>query len=275
MNIFALFFSLLMACSVSSNKQVESENSLLQFVENKDSLFILLSKNDKAIIFTQTDTIPFYLEGSVSSNFTDSMYMKRVEISSKFDVNLFTYYYTPSNYKMNHKEYIKVNDLLISLDSLLKLDYNKIIEKDPYIYWRNISFFKMGDHDYILLQGQSRNIYMHEGVISYLLFDFVKNHFQNVWLFYNGYFQKSVFNDFNGDGNLDYLSWGLNMENINLYHLNKELVKDSFYHLRVKPNKNQFENGQNNILDWYTDIDKNASIWFKNLVTIQPPTTKE
>lgn len=121
----------------------------------------------------------------------------------------------------------------------------------------------MNDHDYILIEGQSRNTYVHEGIISYLLFDFVESHFQNVWLLYNGYFQKSVFNDFDGDGNLDYLSWGLNMERINLYHLKNGLVGDLSYYLIVRPKEEQIADKQGNMLDWYTDIDKKESVWFK------------
>lgn len=262
-NVLILLFPFLFACSLSSNKKISDDTIMAQNIENRDSLFTSLSKNDEAIIFTQIDTIPFYWEGSTYSEFSDSIYMKEIKISTQDSIKIFTYHYTPSDYTMNHEEYIKIGSISISIDSLLKKKHNKIIEKKPYIYWENISFFKMKEHHYILVEGKSRNIYTHEGIKSYLLFDFVENQFQNVWLLYNGYFEKTVFNDFDGDGNLDYLNWGLNMTNISLYHFYKDLVKDTKFYLIIKPSKDQSDDKECNKLDWYREIDKNKSIWFK------------
>ncbi|MDA6069698.1 hypothetical protein NJT12_08705 [Flavobacterium sp. AC] len=46
-------------------------------------------------------------------------------------------------------------------------------------------------------------------IFSYLLIKMDQNQLIGFWLFYNSFYDARVFADFDSDGELDYLDWGV------------------------------------------------------------------
>lgn len=255
----------LIACSFTPKETIKEESTPNSISKGERDVLQLLSKNVKIIDFDAIDELPSYSEGFTISNSEDSLQMKMVTIAKDNDIKLFTYQYTPSDYSRFHDEYFTIKDTKVLIDSLLKEGHNHIIEKNPYIYWQEVNSFRYNEHNYVLLTGESRLSYMNGVVYSFLLVQFTDKHFDNVWLFYNGYDSKVVFNDFNGDDTLDYIDWGVNKETISLYSFKDNMLyKDSEHYVKVEPTPDQKEYwkqwGKN--LDWYTVINAKESKWF-------------
>lgn len=227
------------------------------FQKRNDPDIATFAKSGRPIVFDSTVSIPFYIE----TKEVDSIFLQRVELSKDPNIELYTYNYLPpreEQYESNHAEYLRVGEKTFSLDSLLQAPHNDIIEKGPYIVWRDMNYFSMGGHDYVLIVGIGRYYFARDDVYSYLLFDSVSGKFQNIHLLYNGHYQKSVFNDFDGDGRLDYLRWGVDMRRADLFHIDGSRVEKTPYHLLISPLPTQTSER----LDWYSDVDKENSVWF-------------
>ena len=265
MKYFILIVLCFLGCSVATNKYPSDKRENLFLNIDEDNLVRILSKN-KELEYINLTELPFYHQGFTDSESKDSILLRKITLSKEMDVNVYVYKYQPREYHIYHEEYLEINNIKYSIDSLLRLEHNEIIEQHPYIFWRKTCSFFFNKHEYLLVQGQSRNIYSHEGIISYLLFDFIDNKLENVWLFYNGYLSKSIFNDFDDDGNLDYLRWGLNMKQIDLLHIiGNKLMKDSQNYLVVTPSEDQYKDWKNGKMDWYSKVNLLKSKWFKDI----------
>lgn len=248
---------------VSQKKHIVSKNKYVDFRSPKK----LLSKLNKSTnLFIEKEDVEFYNEGdtqSVINNDSTSLVKKR--IGTKYNFYLYTYKYTPPSYDIFHSEYLEINNVKISMDSLLYKEHNNVIEKHPYLYFRTVSYLHFGKNDFILIGLENRNFNMNGSIFSYILIKMNKNQLIGSWLFYNGFDDERVFADFDNDGELDYLDWGVRKDKISLYSIKKDsLVKNKDKSIFVLPTKGQIKyeriHGISN--DWYSIVDKSRSSWF-------------
>ncbi|KFF02608.1 hypothetical protein B0A68_05315 [Flavobacterium reichenbachii] len=106
---------------------------------------------------------------------------------------------------------------------------------------------------------------MDGGIFSYILIKMDEDKVIGSWLFYNGFDDQRVFADFDNDGELDYLDWGVRKNRISLYTIKKDsLVNNRDKFIFVLPTKGQTEyedtHGISN--EWYSIVDKSKSSWF-------------
>lgn len=230
----------------------------------------LLNKlNRLTNLFNEKEDVEFYYEGETQSTVNnDSISLVKKRIGTKYKFYLYTYKYTPPTYAMFHSEYLEINNVKISIDSLLNKVHNTIIEKNPYLYFKTISYLHFGKNDFILVGLENRNFNMNGSIFSYLLIKIDENQLISSWIFYNGFDDERVFADFENDGELDYLDWGVRKNKISLYNIkNYSLVKNNDRFVFVLPSKGQteYERTRGISNDWYSIVDKSKSRWFFKL----------
>ncbi|WP_194138994.1 hypothetical protein [Flavobacterium hungaricum] len=245
----------------SPKNNIASQKNYIDF-ESSEKLFNKISKTTN--LFKNKKETQIDYEGDTQS-LSDSIILVKKRIGTKYNINLYTYLYTPPTYAAFHSEYLKINNLKISIDSLLYKEHNNVIEKHPYFYFRTVSYLHFGKNDYILIELQNRNFNMNGDITSYLLIKMHKSTLISTWLFYNGYHDEKVFADFDNDGELDYLDWGTRKNEISLYSLKKDsLIKNKEKFIFVVPSKEfiEFEETFHDSNDWYFIVDKSKSNWF-------------
>lgn len=247
----------------SQKTNIVSKNKYVDFKSPEE----LLNKLNKLTnLFSKKEDVEFYYEGETQSVVNnDSISLVKKTIGKKYNFYLYTYRYTPPAYALFHSEYLEINNVKISIDSLLNKEHNNIIEKDPYFYFRTVSYLHFGKNNYILVGLENRKFNMNGSTFSYLMIKIDKNQLISSWLFYNGFNDERVFADFDNDGELDYLDWGTRKNRISLYNIKKgSLVKNKDKFIFVLPTKGQTEYEQTHGIsnDWYSIVDKSKSNWF-------------
>lgn len=230
----------------------------------------LLNKINKSTsLFHKKEDVEFYCEGETQALLNnDSISLVKKRIGRKYNFYLYTYRYVPFSYAAFHSEYLEINNVRISIDSLLNKEHNSIIEKNPYLYFRTISYLHFGKNDFILVGLENRNFNRSGTIFSYLLIKMDKNKLIGSWLFYNGFDDERVFADFDNDGELDYLDWGVRKNRISLYTIKKDsLLKSKTKFIFVLPTKGQteYERARGISNDWYSIVDRSRSNWFFKL----------
>lgn len=257
---FAIFF---VWNGESQTKNILRKNKYADFSSPEK----LLNKLNKLTnLFNEKEDIEFYYEGETQSIVNnDSISLVKKRIGTKYNFYLYTYQYTPPSYTIFHAEYFEINHVKISIDSLLNKSHNNVIEKNPYLYFRTVSYLRFCKNDFILIGLENRNFNMNGTIFSYILIKMDKNLVKDSWLFYNGFYDERVFADFDNDGELDYLDWGVRKNRINLYNIKKDsLVKKNDKFIFVLPTKGQtqYERTHGISNDWYSIVDKRKSSWF-------------
>lgn len=258
--IFAFF---LIYNAESQKKHIPSKNKYVDF-RSPEKLLSKLNKSPN--LFNKKEDIEFYYQGDteslVDNDFTS---LVKKQIGTKYNFYLYTYKYTPPSYVIFHSEYLEVNHVKISIDSLLNKEHNTIIEKNPYLYFKTISYLNFGQNDFILISLENRNFNMNGNIFSFILIKLNKNQVIGSWLFYNGFDDERVFADFDNNGELDYLDWGVRKNSINLYNIKKNSLiknKDKFIFVLPTKGQTQYERTHGISNDWYSIVDKSRSNWF-------------
>ncbi|MFB9079006.1 hypothetical protein ACFFLS_10090 [Flavobacterium procerum] len=244
-----------------SEDTIASQKNYINF-ESSEELLKKINKSKN--LFSKERDIGVNYKGWTSS-YTDSVQLIKKRIGTKYNIYLYTYQYTPPEYAAFHTEYLEINNLKISIDSLLRKGHNDVIEKNPYFYFHTVSYLHFGKNDYVLIELGNRNFNMNGDIFSYLLIKMHKSQLISTWLFYNGYQDEKVFADFDNDGELDYLDWGTRKNEISLYSLKKDsLIKNKEKFIFVVPSKEfiKFEETYHESNDWYYIVDKSKSNWF-------------
>ncbi|MEP6806836.1 MAG: hypothetical protein ABI892_20075 [Flavobacterium sp.] len=127
-----------------------------------------------------------YNEGYTVTNYTDSIILKKVRVSDKKDFFIYTYKYTPTNYKQNHNEYFIINETKFLIDSIIDRDKIDLKYNNPYFNFRESYFFKEKKKDkfLIVLEAENRTFYRDKFVKSYFVINIYADK-QDIYLFYD------------------------------------------------------------------------------------------
>jgi len=247
----------------SQKKNIVSKNKYIDFTSPEK---LLNEINKLTDLFIEKEDVEFYYEEETKSVVNnDSISLIKKRIGTKYNFYLYTYRYTPPAYAIFHSEYLEINNVKISIDSLLNKEHNSIIEKDPYFYFRTVSYLHFGKNDFILIQLENRNFNINGSIFSYILIKMDGNQVIGSWLFYNGFDDERVFADFDNDGELDYLDWGVRKNKISLYNIKKDSLvrnKDKFIFVLPTTGQTEYERTHGISNDWYSIVNKSRSNWF-------------
>lgn len=254
-------FIIVLIISCCSHKYAFGEHSSNDNL-TLDSTKVLSILKPQHIDFKSNQRIPSYFVGFTMTNSVDSLNIIKITLSKKYNLELYTYEYVPNDFEKYHSEYLEYNGEHIYIDSLLNQSHNTLIEKNPYVSITEMSDFEFNGDNFILLTCENRNFYRNGTIRSYILIQLNNGQILGSWMFYNAYEDKNVFADYDRDGQLDYLSWRLNDDTINIYKLNgKSFIKDETHYIKLKYDKKAIDSE----LDWLYKINYKKSKWFFNL----------
>lgn len=127
-----------------------------------------------------------YNEGYTISNNKDSISLKKISIFDKKEIFLYTYQFTPTDYKHNHNEYFKINGRNFLIDSIVCKSKIDLRYSNPYFYFRKSYLFKekKKNLNMLIVEAENRTFYRDKFVKSYFIIKIDKNKIE-MYLFYD------------------------------------------------------------------------------------------
>jgi hypothetical protein len=197
---------------------------------------------------------------------TDTFKIMPQRISKHIDLTFFHYDGIPNSKAKRKSEYLKYYDQIFEINRLFSNNIARYkMEKPIYLFIYSPDYFKFNGEDFILLTCEER-VFRRDGrYVHYILMKIKDRKCTDIYAFYNSSESINCFGDYNNDGLLDYMGWGIDVNTIYLYSLkDNKFSKDKEHYIIVEPSDEQKEYwklwGKN--LDWYTKIDLNESKWF-------------
>lgn len=263
--ITIITFCFLSLFILKSNKSIENED-INQYIIPNDYLLDYL--NHDSLIIDDSDAI---VNDYVGSLLEDSIENNKLELISQRiskKRNLIFYHYNgiPNHKSKIKSESLKYNNQVFDINEIFTNNVTGYQINEPlYLFVSSPDYFSFNGEDFLLLTCENRVFRMDGRYIHYILMKIKNDKCTGIYTFYNGSEFSKCFGDYNNDGILDYVDWGVDNDTISIYNLkSNKFCRDEKHYIKVEPTEDQLEYwkqwGKN--LDWYTKIDKYKSKWF-------------
>jgi hypothetical protein len=118
----------------------------------------------------KTIDIKDYNEGFTITNTEDSIQLKEIIIDK--DISLFTYKFTPSDYKQFHEDFFRIKGINYKIDSIILSQGVDTKYYNPYFFLRSCLIYEGKENNksnFFLIEANNRTFYRNKEVLSAFL----------------------------------------------------------------------------------------------------------